>query len=137
MMPCEEQLNCHHLSLVDFFAWPTLRAFLITRSVIYLPEYSAALFAEHLNFRWQYDPEDVFITHQSTGRYFFSDTFRSSFEDLANWTLNKPFFSFAPGLTDKIPANKRRRAAIESDGHGDGATGENDLCGDMHVHPVN
>ena len=65
-------------------------------STTYIPENAAALFATHLRFRWEYELHDVFVTHRSTGRYTFSDTFSQRLEDLSTWTLDEQISGLAP-----------------------------------------
>ena len=103
MMPCDNQIASPHLSFIDFFAWPTLRAYLVAYNVTYLPDFAAAHFATHLKFRWQYGPQDLYHTHRKSGRYTLSAAFKKSLDDLDSWSLAEEFFSLSTGLAQVIP----------------------------------
>jgi hypothetical protein len=114
MTPCEDQLTCPHLSVMDFFVWPSLRSFLITSNITFLPEFSATLFASSLRFKWQFEPSDVYLTHAFTGRYVFAEAFKRSLEDLSNWALEEDFFSVFPALSKFVPKYDRSVEAEET-----------------------
>jgi hypothetical protein len=111
MMPGQEQVTLPHPSLVDFFAWPSLRSWLIKSNITYLPESAASVFASTLRFRWHYHPHDVYMTHKKTGQYLLSHAFKQSLEDLSSWMLDEKFFSLGPTLANFLPvADDRERS---------------------------
>lgn len=111
MMPGQDQVTLPHPSIVDFFAWPQLRSWLIKNNITYLPEIAAAVFATSLRFRWHYHSHDIYMTHKKTGQYLLSHAFKQSLEDLSSWMLDEKFFAFGPTLANFIPvSNDRERS---------------------------
>ena len=87
--PTELQQKEKHSSLIDYFAWPSVRDHLIrhSRDIRSIPRIAQTKFAQNFVFDWPYEFTDAFMTVKASGRLVFSENFNKRWNDLRYWTI--------------------------------------------------
>ena len=87
--PTPLQQTEKHSSLIDYFAWPSVRDHLIktSRDIRSIPRVAQTKFAQNFVFDWPYEFSDAFMTVKASGRLVFSEDFNKRWNDLHYWTI--------------------------------------------------
>src|ERR1700761_3265946 len=85
-------------SLVDYFAWPDFRDYLIRTGIRNISPSTATTFVTNFRFAWAYDLSDTYMDLKATGRFEFSKAFTESFHRLDSYRVT-PW----DGIGDLLP----------------------------------
>ncbi|KAH8706046.1 hypothetical protein BGW36DRAFT_457370 [Talaromyces proteolyticus] len=90
-------------TLVDYFAWPKFREFLVLKGGTYMTRENVEKFAASLQFYWPFDLQDVCLRNRHTCLYSFSGAFNERFQDIRWWTLTPEYFEQKRFLIGQMP----------------------------------
>jgi uncharacterized coiled-coil protein SlyX len=87
MAPTVLQRTCTYPALVNLFAWPGFRDYLIQNGIRSISTGTAANFANNFRFVWPYEVCDLYLTLKASGHFTFSEAFTYRFNRLDSYRV--------------------------------------------------
>ncbi|KAH7311259.1 hypothetical protein B0I35DRAFT_437804 [Stachybotrys elegans] len=99
--PRPTQIAFSHDSFIDYFLWPGLRERLVLGQPAITDDFWD-LYMSCCQFIWPFPSSEAYERNAETGRYRFSELYKTYLEDLKNYTLDHRFFTKYPAVYEDV-----------------------------------